>query len=76
MSLAGNVSEKAGLIWAIADKLTGVYKPHEYVHAMMVMVSETICRNLYSRVMGKKPYPKVSGEYDAMAAESGERYGI
>jgi len=30
MSLAGNVSEKAGLIWAIADKLTGVYKPHEY----------------------------------------------
>ena len=30
MSLAANVSEKAGLIWAIADKLTGVYKPHEY----------------------------------------------
>ena len=22
--------EKAALIWAIADKLTGVYKPHEY----------------------------------------------
>lgn len=30
MSLSSNVSEKAGLIWAIADKLTGVYKPHEY----------------------------------------------
>ena len=25
-----NVKEKADLIWAIADKLTGVYKPHEY----------------------------------------------
>lgn len=24
------VNEKANLIWAIADKLTGVYKPHEY----------------------------------------------
>ena len=30
MSLGANVNEKAGLIWAIADKLTGVYKPHEY----------------------------------------------
>ncbi len=25
-----NVQEKANLIWAIADKLVGVYKPHEY----------------------------------------------
>ena len=25
-----NMNEKAALIWAIADKLTGVYKPHEY----------------------------------------------
>ncbi|HQA57145.1 MAG TPA: class I SAM-dependent DNA methyltransferase [Acetivibrio sp.] len=30
MSLSANISEKANLIWAIADKLTGVYKPHEY----------------------------------------------
>jgi len=30
MSLSANVAEKANLIWAIADKLTGVYKPHEY----------------------------------------------
>lgn len=30
MSLQTNVSEKAALIWAIADKLTGVFKPHEY----------------------------------------------
>ncbi len=30
MSLSSNIHEKAGLIWAIADKLTGVYKPHEY----------------------------------------------
>ncbi len=30
MTLTANVNEKANLIWAIADKLTGVYKPHEY----------------------------------------------
>ena len=30
MSLSANINEKASLIWAIADKLTGVYKPHEY----------------------------------------------
>ena len=30
MSLSSNVNDKAALIWAIADKLTGVYKPHEY----------------------------------------------
>ena len=30
MSLSTNINEKASLIWAIADKLTGVYKPHEY----------------------------------------------
>ena len=30
MGLSANVQEKADLIWAIADKLTGVYKPHEY----------------------------------------------
>lgn len=30
MSISSNISEKANLIWAIADKLTGVYKPHEY----------------------------------------------
>lgn len=29
-SLTSVVNEKANLIWSIADKLTGVYKPHEY----------------------------------------------
>lgn len=30
MSLVVNVKEKADLIWAIVDILTGAYKPHEY----------------------------------------------
>ena len=27
---SSTINQKADLIWAIADKLTGVYKPHEY----------------------------------------------
>lgn len=30
MNLSTSINEKAALIWVIADKLTGVYKPHEY----------------------------------------------
>ena len=30
MDLNSKITNKAGLIWAIADKITGVYKPHEY----------------------------------------------
>ena len=26
---SAKIDQKADLIWAIADKLTGVYKPHE-----------------------------------------------
>jgi type I restriction enzyme M protein len=37
MSLSANISEKAALIWAIADKLTGVYKPHEYGEVILPM---------------------------------------
>jgi len=35
MSLTAIVQEKANLIWAIADKLTGVYKPHEYGNVIL-----------------------------------------
>lgn len=35
MSLVINVKEKVDLIWAIADKLTGVYKPHEYGNVIL-----------------------------------------
>ena len=32
-----NVQEKANLIWAIADKLVGVYKPHEYGNVILLL---------------------------------------
>lgn len=34
---AANVQEKANLIWAIADKLVGTYKPHEYGQIILPM---------------------------------------
>jgi len=34
---AVNVQEKANLIWAIADKIVGVYKPHEYGNVILPM---------------------------------------
>ena len=45
MSLSANISEKASLIWAIADKLTGVYKPHEYG---LVILPMTVIRRFDS----------------------------
>lgn len=33
-----NIQEKANLIWAIADKLVGIYKPHEYGNVILPMV--------------------------------------
>ena len=32
-----NIQEKANLIWAIADKLVGSYKPHEYGNVILPM---------------------------------------
>lgn len=32
-----NILEKANLIWAIADKLVGTYKPHEYGNVILPM---------------------------------------
>ena len=32
-----NIQEKANLIWSIADKLVGVYKPHEYGNVILPM---------------------------------------
>ena len=37
MSLSATVSEKANLIWAIADKLTGTFKPHQYGEIILTM---------------------------------------
>ena len=46
MSLSSHINEKANLIWAIADKLTGVYKPHEYGEVILLLYTSIISQEL------------------------------
>ena len=59
MSLASNISEKANLIWAIADKLTGTYKPHEYGEVVLPL---TVIRRFDCILVDKKA--KVLAAYE------------
>ena len=43
-----NIQEKANLIWAIADKLVGVYKPHEYGNADNMRQGDTLGDDKFS----------------------------
>lgn len=42
MGITANINEKANLIWAIADKLTGVYKPHEYGEVILSAIIDKL----------------------------------
>lgn len=56
---SAKIDQKADLIWAIADKLTGVYKPHEYGDVILPLtvwllhhpdfMQYDMCRNLRDR---------------------------
>ena len=75
-----NVQEKANLIWAIADKLVGTYKPHEYGNVILPMcvikrVSDTLAstkdkviemnKNLDARgIMVKDGFLRSASGYD------------
>lgn len=56
---SAKIDQKADLIWAIADKLTGVYKPHEYgdvilpltVSLILILISKNVLTELTGRVM-------------------------
>ncbi|WP_297228270.1 class I SAM-dependent DNA methyltransferase [uncultured Desulfovibrio sp.] len=52
MSLAATVAEKANLIWAIADKLTGAFKPHQYGEVILPL---TVIRRFDSVLEPTKP---------------------
>ncbi len=61
MSLSANVNEKAALIWAIADKLTGVYKPHEYGEVILPL---TVIRRFdcYTKITVEPPLLDENGK--------------
>ena len=66
MSLSANVSEKAALIWTIADKLTGVYQPHEYGEVILPLTVirrfDCILADTKDAVLEKYEAPKPSAE--------------
>ena len=47
---SAKIDQKADLIWAIADKLTGVYKPHEYGDVILPL---TVILDYLSDKLGK-----------------------
>ena len=53
MSLSSHINEKANLIWAIADKLTGVYKPHEYGEVILPL---TVIRRFGFGLFGRQKF--------------------
>ena len=61
MSLSANVNEKAASIWAIADKLTGVYKPHEYGEVILPL---TVIRRFdcYTKITVEPPLLDENGK--------------
>ena len=56
---SAKIDQKADMIWAIADKLTGVYKPHEYVEVILPL---TVIRRFDCILADKKD--AVLAKYD------------
>lgn len=63
MILSQHINEKANLIWAIADKLTGVYKPHEYGEVILPL---TVIRRFDCILSDKKD--EVLAKYEEVRA--------
>lgn len=47
MSLAATVAEKANLIWAIADKFTGVFKPIHLIAGRLELSPSKLVTTIY-----------------------------
>lgn len=69
------VSEKASLIWSIADKLVGVYKPHEYGDVILPLTVlkrfDSVLADTKNKVfkMAKK-YPETFAQRDFILKET------
>ena len=69
------VSEKASLIWSIADKLVGVYKPHEYGDVILPLTVlkrfDSVLSDTKNKVieMAKK-YPETFAKRDFILKET------
>ena len=69
------VSEKASLIWSIADKLVGVYKPHEYgdviLHLTVLKRFDSVLSDTKDKVLEmSKKYPETFAKRDFILKET------
>ena len=74
------VNEKASLIWSIADKLVGVYKPHEYGDVILPLTVlkrfDSVLTNTKDKVLKMaKKYPESFAKRDFILKEtSGQNF--
>lgn len=69
------VSEKASLIWSIADKLVGVYKPHEYGDVILPLTVlkrfDSVLADTKNKVLEMaKKYPETFAQRDFILKET------
>lgn len=69
------VSEKASLIWSIADKLVGVYKPHEYGDVILPLTIlkrfDSVLSDTKDKVLEMaKKYPETFAKRDFILKET------
>ena len=69
------VSEKASLIWSIADKLVGVYKPHEYGDVILPLTGlkrfDSVLSDTKDKVLEMaKKYPETFAKRDFILKET------
>lgn len=79
-NLTSIVNEKANLIWSVADKLTGVYKPHEYGDVILPLTVlkrfDSVLADTKNKVLeASKKYPETFAQRDFILKEtSGQNF--
>lgn len=80
MSLTSIVNDKANLIWSVADKLTGVYKPHEYGDVILPLTVlkrfDSVLSDTKKEVLAaSKKYPETFAQRDFILKQiSGQNF--
>jgi len=76
MSFSANIAEKANLIWTIADKLTGVYKPHQYGEVILPLTVirrfDCILADTKAAVLKKDADTKVASIKDVLLKKAAQ----
>lgn len=77
-NLTSVVNEKANLIWSVADKLTGVYKPHEYGDVILPLTVlkrfDSVLSDTKKKVLeASKKYPATFAQRDFILKETSEQ---